>query len=132
MVSLGEGPFVLTGRPAPVRKTDETPSGRPDRPRGLQSIRTGRGVTPRSRSGEAVSGAARWSLRDIGSSQYVSSLLIAAPFAAAETAIVLEGRIPSLPYIALTVETMAAFGVKVLTEGAGRYVISCGQTLRGA
>ena len=126
MVSLGEGPFVLTGD----RRLCERPmkplldalaelgvSVHTDGERGYPPV-TIRGG--RLRGGEVV-------LRDIGSSQYVSSLLIAAPFAAAETVIVLKGRIPSLPYIALTLETMAAFGVKVATEGAGRYVIPCGQ-----
>jgi 3-phosphoshikimate 1-carboxyvinyltransferase len=126
MVSLGEGPFVLTGdrrlcerpmKPLLDALTDLGVAIHTDGERGYPPV-TIRGG--RLRGGKVV-------LRDIGSSQYVSSLLIVAPFAAGETAIVLEGRIPSLPYIALTVETMEGFGVKVLTEGAGRYVISCGQ-----
>jgi 3-phosphoshikimate 1-carboxyvinyltransferase len=126
VVSLGEGPFVLTG--------DRRLCERPMKPLldaltdlGVAIHTAGeRGYPPVTIRGGRLRGG-KVALRDIGSSQYVSSLLIVAPFAASETIIVLEGRIPSLPYIALTVETMEAFGVKVLTEGAGRYVIPCGQ-----
>ena len=69
-------------------------------------------------------------MRDIESSQYVSSLLIAAPFAAGEVTLVLEGKIPSLPYVALTIETMGEFGVRVIEEGPGRYVVPGGQRYR--
>jgi 3-phosphoshikimate 1-carboxyvinyltransferase len=126
MVSLGEGPFVLTG--------DRRLCERPMKPLldalaelGAEIHTDGeRGYPPVTIRGGRLRGG-KVTLRDIGSSQYVSSLLIVAPFAAGETEIMLEGRIPSLPYIALTVETMAAFGVNVLTKGAGRYVIPCGQ-----
>ena len=70
-------------------------------------------------------------LRDIESSQFVSALLIAAPYAAADTAIVLEGRIPSLPYVALTAETMEAFGAAVACDGSGRYLVRSGLHYRG-
>jgi 3-phosphoshikimate 1-carboxyvinyltransferase len=126
IASLGEGPFVLTG--------DRRLCERPMKPLldalaelGVVIHTDGeRGYPPVTIRGGHLRGG-KVTLRDIGSSQYVSSLLIAAPCAVAETTILLEGRIPSLPYIALTVETMAAFGVEVLTEGAGRYVIPCGQ-----
>ena len=104
---------------------------RPSRLWGSKSApREDRGYPPvtirggRLRGGEVV-------LQNIESSQYVSALLIAAPFAAEDTAIVLEGRIPSLPYIALTVETMEAFGVDVAMDGTGRYVVKSGQRYRG-
>ena len=71
-------------------------------------------------------------LRDIESSQYVSSLLIAAPFAAGDVTLVLEGRIPSLPYVALTIETMGEFGVKVIEDGPGRYVVPMRSEISGA
>jgi len=126
MVSLGEGPFVLTGDP---RLCERPMKPLLDALTNLgAAIHTDgeRGYPPVTIRGGRLRGG-NVALRDIGSSQYVSSLLIVAPFAAAETTIVLEGRIPSLPYIALTVETMASFGVKVRTEGAGRYAVPCGQ-----
>jgi 3-phosphoshikimate 1-carboxyvinyltransferase len=128
--SLGEGPVVLTGGPRLLE--------RPMKPL-LEAltvlgvdIRTdgGRGYPPvtirggRLRGGEVV-------LRDIESSQYVSAILIAAPFADKDTTVIVEGRIPSLPYIALTVETMKAFGAEVAVDGPGRFVVRGGQRYRG-
>jgi 3-phosphoshikimate 1-carboxyvinyltransferase len=130
VASLGDGPVVLTGDPrlrerpmkplldalgalgVDVRTADD--GGYPP-----VTIRGGR-----PRGGEVI-------LRDIESSQYVSAILIAAPFADKDTAVIVEGRIPSLPYIALTVETMEAFGAKVAVTGPGRFVVKSGQRYRG-
>ena len=129
-VSLGEGPFVLTG--------DRRLRERPLKP--LLSALTALGIEARTegergyppvtilggglRGGEVV-------LRNIESSQFVSALLIAAPFAAGDITIVLQGRVPSLPYVALTVETMEAFGAAVLSDGAERYSVKSGQRYTG-
>ena len=130
MASLGEGPIVLTGR----RRLCE----RPMKPLlealaaqgiGIETDRD-RGYPPVTIRGGRLAGG-KIVLRDIGSSQYVSSLLIAAPFAAGDTSIVLEGRIPSLPYIALTVETMGAFGAEVAHDGEGRYLVRNALRYRG-
>jgi len=66
-------------------------------------------------------------LADIESSQYVSSLLLCAPFAENDTIIELTGEIPSLPYVAMTVAVMEAFGVTVDHERTERYVVKSGQ-----
>jgi 3-phosphoshikimate 1-carboxyvinyltransferase len=130
IASLGPGPVTLTGSPrlcerpmqplnealaalgAPVRST-----GRPGCP---PVILQGGGL----RGGSVV-------LRDIGSSQYVSSLLIAAPYAANDVTLKLEGTVPSLPYVALTIETMGAFGVQVEVDGVGGYRVAAGQRYQG-
>ncbi len=128
--SLGQGTVVLTGDPR-LRE-------RPLKPL-LDALATlgartgtegGLGFPPVTVRGGRLQGA-EVALRDIESSQYVSALLIISPFVSGETKILLEGRIPSLPYIALTVETMGAFGVQVVLDGAGRYVIQGGQRYRG-
>ena len=130
VASLGGGPVVLTGGPRlrqrPMKPLLEalTTLGvdvRTDKDRGYPpvTIRGGRLL-----GGEVV-------LRDIESSQYVSALLIAAPFADKDTVIILEGRVPSLPYIALTVETMNAFGAEVAVDRPDRFVIKGGQHYRG-
>jgi 3-phosphoshikimate 1-carboxyvinyltransferase len=130
MASLGEGPIVLTGG----RRLCE----RPMKPLldalaaqgvGIETDQN-RGYSPVTIRGGRLAGG-KIVLRDIGSSQYVSSLLIAAPFAAADTTIVLEGRIPSLPYIALTVETMEAFGAAVANDVEGRYLVRNALHYRG-
>jgi len=130
LVSLQKGAFVLTG--------DKRLCERPLQPLldalavlGVTSHTAGgRGYPPVTIAGGGLRGGTVV-LRDIGSSQYVSSLLIAAPYAAGAITIVLEGRIPSLPYIALTIETMDAFGVKVASTGDHRYSVKSGQSYRG-
>lgn len=56
--------------------------------------------------------------RDSESSQYVSSLLMAAPCAAGDVFIELAGRVLSRPYIDMTLQVMRHFGVSV-EEGQG-------------
>ncbi len=130
VASLGAGPTILTGDPR-LRE-------RPLKPLldalALLGAKTatggGRGFPPVTVRGGGLKGT-EVHLKDIESSQYVSALLIVTPFAAGETTIVLEGRIPSLPYIALTVETMGAFGVEVRLDGVGRYMVKGSQHYRG-
>ncbi len=129
MASLGKGRTILRG--------DGRLSERPMKPL-LDALHDlgawsqtdgGLGFPPVTILGGGLRGG-KTVLRDIESSQYVSSLLIAAPFAAEDVTLVLEGKIPSLPYVALTIETMGEFGVKVIEEGPGRYVVPCGQRYR--
>src|SRR5438128_1868040 len=54
----------------------------------------------------------RCAIRDHASSQFVSAILLVAPYA--ETPVTVEvGRVPSWPYVELTLEVMARFGVRV-------------------
>jgi 3-phosphoshikimate 1-carboxyvinyltransferase len=66
-------------------------------------------------------------LGNIESSQYVSSLLLCAPFAENDTIIELTGDIPSLPYVAMTAALMEAFGVMVGHDRPEHYVVKSGQ-----
>ena len=129
MASLGKGRTILRG--------DGRLCERPMKPL-LDALRDlgvlsqtdgGLGFPPVTILGGGLKGG-KTVLRDIESSQYVSSLLIAAPFAAGDVTLVLEGKIPSLPYVALTIETMGEFGVRVIEEGPGCYVVPSGQRYR--
>jgi 3-phosphoshikimate 1-carboxyvinyltransferase len=70
-------------------------------------------------------------LGDIDSSQYVSSLLISAPFAKEDTAIELRGHIPSLPYVTMTIEVMKEFGVEVIRGTPNSYSVRSAQRYEG-
>ena len=131
VASLGKGPIVLTGDPR-LRERPMKPLLDALALLGAD-VRTegGRGTPPVTLRGGNLTGG-RVTLKDIGSSQYVSSLLIAAPFADRDTTIVLEGKVPSLPYVSLTVETMGAFGVAAaVSESGRRYDVRCGQPYGG-
>jgi len=70
-------------------------------------------------------------IQDIESSQYISSLLLAAPYAQAPVSIMLEEGIVSRPYIDMTVQVMADFGVTVETGESECYQISGKMTYKG-
>jgi len=62
------------------------------------------------------------------SSQYLSALLIAAPYAKSDVDVQVAGELLSAPYIDMTVKMMAQFGVRVEESGKNRYRIPAGQT----
>ena len=62
------------------------------------------------------------------SSQYVSSLLLAAPYAEQDTAIIVAGSLVSTTYIDMTLAIMRHFGVKVEKRAADHFFIAAGQS----
>ena len=130
LVSLGKGMFILSGDPRLCE--------RPINPL-LDALKI-LGVDVRSKNKQGYPPVVvhakglrggRVTLADIESSQYVSSLLICAPYAERDTVIVLQGHIPSLPYIHMTIEVMKAFGVEVIRETPNRYSVTSGQRYEG-
>ncbi len=66
---------------------------------------------------EPTGGAAR--LAGSKSSQYLSAILLAAPAAASGVEVEIEGTLVSRPYVDLTIDVMARFGVRVEQEPPG-------------
>ncbi|MFH1256549.1 MAG: 3-phosphoshikimate 1-carboxyvinyltransferase [Candidatus Diapherotrites archaeon] len=67
------------------------------------------------------------SLRGEESSQYLSSLLLAAPFAKKNVSVKVNGKLASKPYIELTIGVMKDFGVKVGNNGYREFLVKAGQ-----
>lgn len=63
------------------------------------------------------------------SSQYLSAILLAAPFAEKDVIISIEGELKSGPYVEITLEMMRAFGAKVEQTGSV-YHVSAGTHYR--
>jgi 3-phosphoshikimate 1-carboxyvinyltransferase len=61
------------------------------------------------------------------SSQFLSSLLMVAPYAAADVDISIEGHLTSASYLDMTMQTMAAFGVNVEKRSPGLVHVRAGQ-----
>lgn len=61
------------------------------------------------------------------SSQFLSALLMAAPYAAGDVEITVEGRLVAAPYVEMTLAVMAAFGVEAEREGLLRFRVRAGQ-----
>ncbi len=68
--------------------------------------------------------------RNIESSQYVSSILIAAPYAAGDVDIEIHGSIVSRPYVEMTLAVMKSFGVPVEKRDENRFSVRGGQRYR--
>lgn len=130
VVTLGTGTFTLTGD----RRLCERPLGpllMALKTLGCDSETAGnRGFPPVTIRGRGRAGG-RVVLKDLDSSQYVSSLLISAPYASSDTTLVLEGRIPSLPYVEVTLEAMRQFGVTVRRDEPHTFVIPHGRRYAG-
>ncbi len=116
VVALGQGRYVLAG----TRRMEE----RPIEPL-LQALRSwgvrarsikGTGCPPVEVEACGISGG-RTILSAKKSSQFLSSLLLAAPYAREPAEIVLEDQLVSRPYVDLTLQVMKDFGVQVLEKG---------------
>lgn len=130
LVAIGKGEFVLTGD----SRLCERPVGQL-----LDALKTlgvdarsinNNGCPPVIINADGMQGGSV-TFTDIESSQYVSSILICAPFAEKETRIRLLGRAVSLPYIDMTIEVMGAFGVDVTRETPYIYLIKNNQRYTG-
>lgn len=57
------------------------------------------------------------------SSQFLSGLLMACPYAENEVTLAVEGKLVSRPYVAMTLAVMEAFGVRVASGVGGEFVV---------
>jgi len=124
LVSLGRGEYTLTGDPR-LRERPLKPLLDALAAMGVDVKSRDQGFPPVTIRAAGLPGGTTV-LKDIESSQYVSSLLISAPYGAADTVLELEGRIPSLPYVEMTREAMGAFGIAVVKEEPNRYTVGRG------
>lgn len=128
LVALGEGRFVLTGEPRlcerPVQPLLEALAAL-----GVKS-HTEAGCPPITIEATGLGGGTA-TFADIASSQYISSLLICAPYAKGEVRIRISGRTVSQPYIRMTIEAMHQFGIEVIQEGGADYGVAGGQCYQG-
>lgn len=112
---LGEGEYLLTGEP----RMEERPIG--DLVDAL--LQLGAQVEflkqekypPLRIKGQGLQGG-RVKIRGNISSQYLTALLMTAPYAKQEMIIEIEGELVSKPYIHITLDAMAKFGVQVVNK----------------
>ncbi len=130
VASLGDGDFILTG--------DRRLCERPMKPL-LDALRgLGAGSTCREKDGCApvvihargIHGG-RVVFDGAESSQYISSVLIAAPYASGDVEVGISGEPVSRPYIDMTVDVMSAFGVPVEKDGESNFRVRSGCRYRG-
>jgi 3-phosphoshikimate 1-carboxyvinyltransferase len=122
LVSLGRGRFRLDG----VSRMRQRPME--DLLAALRQLgvdarsERGDGLPPVIVESQGLSGG-RVRLQGAVSSQFLSGLLMAAPFASSEVVIEVDGPMVSQPYVAMTVSMMAQFGVAVETDLASYFQV---------
>lgn len=130
MVSLGKGEFLLEGssrlRERPLKplldalKTLGVPSHSRDN-KGYPPVR----IDAQGLRGGSVA------FTDVESSQYISSLLIGAPYAAEDIEITLQGSTVSEPYIEMTLHIMERFGAEIERGEKNRFKVKSGRNYAG-
>jgi 3-phosphoshikimate 1-carboxyvinyltransferase len=128
LVCLGKGKYVLTGE----KRLLERPVGA--LVEALQNmgadISTQNNCPPVEINANGLTGG-KITLRDIESSQYVSALLLCAPYTMKGIDLTLEGGVVSTPYIDLTIAVMNDFGAKIIQTGKYEYHIASGEIYQG-
>ena len=129
VAALVPGPVTLTG----TRRMQERPI------QNLLDALQQMGATARSLSGNGcppveISGSrlkgGRVSIDCHVSSQFLSALLLVAPFAEEDSEIVVTNGLVSKPYVDMTLDTMERFGVSVERQGYERFLVKNGQAYR--
>lgn len=129
-VALGHGSYVVDGsermRQRPIQPLLDALRGL-----GVDAVaRFDNGCPPVVVRADGIPGG-RTRVRGDISSQYLSALLLAAPYAERGVEIEVEGVLVSAPYIDITLDVMAAFGVQSEREGTQRFRVPPGQRYRG-
>jgi len=69
----------------------------------------------------------RAKIRSEESSQFLSALLMVAPYAQRDVCIEIDGHLSSKPYVDITLDVMAAFGVRIQKEAYHSFFVQAGQ-----
>jgi 3-phosphoshikimate 1-carboxyvinyltransferase len=116
------GEFILTGEP----RMEERPIGAlvdALRQAGAEiHYLKNAGYPPLKISGKHLSGG-KITVDGSVSSQFLTALLMAAPLFENDSEIVIQGELVSKPYIDITLQTMAQFGVHVSNQDYQRFVV---------
>lgn len=125
-LTLGQGEFTLTGE---HRMTERPIKDLVDAllQLGADIAYLGNdGYPPLKIVGSGIRGG-RVSIKGNISSQFLTALLMAAPFADSDLEIVVDGELVSKPYIHITLDVMQKFGVAVENDNFERFVVRAGQ-----
>ncbi|WP_372871805.1 3-phosphoshikimate 1-carboxyvinyltransferase [Shewanella sp.] len=125
-LTLGTGEFTLTGEP----RMEERPIG--DLVDALRQLGAdirylkNDGFPPLTINATGLAGGVV-EIDGSLSSQFLTALLMVAPLAKGAVTIAVKGELVSKPYIDITLDLMAKFGVKVINDNYQRFEIAAGQ-----
>lgn len=115
VAALAPGKTILTGSKSVLQRPIEPLS------KALDSLAIA------GTNGGKIITARRVEINATVSSQFVSALLLIAPFSQNGLEIIAKGAIPSKPYVDLTIKLMRVFGVNVQNQDYQKFIISPGQ-----
>ncbi len=90
------------------------------------------GYPPLAMHAGAIEPGGRVSVRGDVSSQFLSALLMALPLTGERMTVSVQGELISKPYVAITLNTMARFGVVVEREGWSAFTVPAASRYQGA
>ena len=129
VVSLGHGTFVLDGNDR-MRERPIQPLVDALNELGVKaSCRNKNGCPPVEVVAKGLGGGKTTLARGL-SSQYLSSLLLAAPYARGDVAIEVLGSLPSRPYVDMTLDVMGKFGAEVSLLDERSFLVRAHQAYR--
>jgi 3-phosphoshikimate 1-carboxyvinyltransferase len=121
VASLAEGATVLTGD-ASIRSRPNTPLLNALNDLGAEAFSTrNNGMAPIVVRGKLRGG--RVYIDGSISSQFISALLIACPFARNETKVMIKGEMKSRPYVNITIDMLKDAGAKIIEDGTNAFTI---------
>ncbi|MBU4077500.1 MAG: 3-phosphoshikimate 1-carboxyvinyltransferase, partial [Euryarchaeota archaeon] len=121
VASLAEGATVLTGD-ASIRSRPNTPLLNALNDLGAETFSTrNNGMAPIVVRGKMRGG--RVYIDGSISSQFISALLIACPFAKNETKVIIKGEMKSRPYVNITIDMLKDAGARIIEDGPNSFTI---------
>ncbi|MDP2766742.1 MAG: 3-phosphoshikimate 1-carboxyvinyltransferase [Candidatus Methanoperedens sp.] len=121
VASLADGATVLTGD-ASIRTRPNTPLLNALNDLGAEAFSTrGNGMAPLVVRGKVRGG--RVYIDGSISSQFISALLIACPFAQNKTSILIKGELKSRPYVNITIDMLKDAGAKINCDAPNSFTI---------
>ncbi len=126
MLCAGHGEFTLTGEPRmaerPIGDLVETLAAC-----GANIDYLGKDAYPPLKVRAAGLNGGTVHIKGNISSQFLTAMLMAAPFCRSDLEIIVDGELVSKPYILITLDVMARFGVTVENHDYQRFTIRAGQ-----
>ena len=126
VLALSKGRFLMTGTPR-MRERPMGPLVDALRQLGAEVACVNNAGRPPIRiTSDGILGGAVTLPGDV-SSQFLSALLLSGPYARKGLGITVKGDLVSKPYVDVTIDVMAAFGVRVKRQGYTSFRLSAGQ-----
>lgn len=123
LVALGNGQFVLDGNARMRERPIQDLLSALDQLGSNARAVLGNGCPPVEVSAAGLNGGTV-TVRGDRSSQFLSALLMVAPYASSKVEIEVEGELLSKPFIDMTIDLMREFGVSVVRRGYAGFVVS--------